>query len=387
VRGDCKGRIDDEPRQNMNSFEAEATRAHIPGSGKERGWPTHIKTRGNGNFERPSPPVILIEQIMNCQAFFRHTRGLQAGFSRRLAGHCPVFRELLPFDDAVAATSGCPAINCSRLPSKDHTSILLELVHLSRRFGDTLAVDDANLRIEAGEMTGVIGRSGAGKSTLLRLINRLIEPSAGSILADGVDVTRLRGRALREWRANTAMIFQQFNLVNRLDVLTNVLIGGLIRVPAPRMLVGWFTQAERTRAVALLDRLGLFEVAMNRADEISGGQQQRVAIARVLMQRPTMVLADEPIASLDPLNAKSVMDALADLNQRDGITVVCNLHTLDTARAYCRRIIGMAAGRIVYDGPPAELTDATLRTIYGGTGDAIDERMTSVSLPSALARL
>ena len=266
---------------------------------------------------------------------------------------------------------------------RDHASIVLELVHLSRRYGDTLAVDDVNLRIEAGEMTGVIGRSGAGKSTLLRLINRLTEPSAGSILADGVDVTRLRGPALREWRARTPMIFQQFNLVNRLNVMTNVLMGGLIRVPAPRMLMGWFTRSERIRAVAQLDRLGLFEVAMNRADELSGGQQQRVAIARALMQRPTMVLADEPIASLDPLNAKSVMDALADLNQRDGITVVCNLHTLDTARAYCRRIIGMAAGRIVFDGPPDELTESTLLTIYGDTEGTIDERMTSVSLPSA----
>jgi phosphonate transport system ATP-binding protein len=259
---------------------------------------------------------------------------------------------------------------------------VLELVHLSRRFGDTLAVDNANLRIESGEMTGVIGRSGAGKSTLLRLINRLIEPSEGSILADGVDVTRLRGRALREWRARTAMIFQQFNLVNRLDVLTNVLIGGLIRVPAPRMLFRLFTEVERARAVALLDRLGLFEVAMNRADELSGGQQQRVAIARALMQNPAMVLADEPIASLDPLNAKLVMDALADLNQRDGITVVCNLHTLDMARAYCRRVIGMAAGRIVFDGPPDGLTGPTLLTIYGEAEGGVDERMTSLNLPS-----
>src|SRR5580658_1131107 len=166
----------------------------------------------------------------------------------------------------------------------DRGPIVLDLVHLSRRFGHTLAVDDANLRIEAGEMTGVIGRSGAGKSTLLRLINRLIEPTEGSILADGVDVTHLRGRALREWRARTAMIFQQFNLVNRLDVLTNVLIGGLIRVPAPRMLLHWFTEAEQTRAVELLDRLGLLEVAMNRAGDLSGGQQQRVAIARAMMQ-------------------------------------------------------------------------------------------------------
>jgi phosphonate transport system ATP-binding protein len=267
---------------------------------------------------------------------------------------------------------------------------VLELVHLTRRFGDTLAVDDANLRIEAGEMTGVIGRSGAGKSTLLRLINRLIEPSEGSVLADGVDITRLRGRALREWRARTSMIFQQFNLVNRLDVLTNVLIGGLIRVPAPRMLLRLFTEAERARAVELLDRLGLSEVAMNRADELSGGQQQRVAIARALMQSPTTVLADEPIASLDPSNAKSVMDALADLNQRDGITVVCNLHTLDMARSYCRRIVGMAAGRIVFDGPPETLTESALLAIYGESHGAVDEKMTSIGLPSAqpmLARL
>jgi phosphonate transport system ATP-binding protein len=273
----------------------------------------------------------------------------------------------------------------------DRESIVLELVHLSRRFGDTLAVDNANLRIEAGEMTGVIGRSGAGKSTLLRLINRLIEPTEGSILADGVDVTRLRGRALREWRARTAMIFQQFNLVNRLDVLTNVLIGGLIRVPAPRMLLRLFTETERKRAVSLLDRLGLLEIAMNRADELSGGQQQRVAIARALMQKPTTLLADEPIASLDPINAKLVMDALADLNQRDGITVVCNLHTLDMARAYCRRVIGMAAGRIVFDGPPDALTESALLAIYGETDGVVDERMTSLTLPSAvqpmLARL
>jgi phosphonate transport system ATP-binding protein len=257
-------------------------------------------------------------------------------------------------------------------------------MHLSRRYGDTLAVDDANLRIEAGEMTGVIGRSGAGKSTLLRLINRLIEPSEGSIVADGIDITRLHGRSLREWRSRTAMIFQQFNLVSRLDVLTNVLIGGLVRVPAPRMLLRLFTEAERTRAVTLLNRLGLFEVAMNRADELSGGQQQRVAIARALMQQPSTLLADEPIASLDPLNAKLIMDALADLNRHDGITVICNLHTLDMARAYCRRIVGMAAGRIVFDGPPEALTESVLLLIYGETNGAVDDRMTNLSLSGSL---
>jgi phosphonate transport system ATP-binding protein len=288
-------------------------------------------------------------------------------------------------------TPQCPPVGAPAGAKAGREPIVLELVHLSRRFGTTLAVGDASLRIEAGEMTGVIGRSGAGKSTLLRLINRLIEPSEGSILADGVDITRLHGRALRQWRARTAMIFQQFNLVNRLDVLTNVLIGALIRVPAPRMLLRLFTEAERSQAVALLDRLGLFDVAMNRADELSGGQQQRVAIARALMQQPTTLLADEPIASLDPINAKLVMDALADLNRRDGITVICNLHTLDAARAYCRRVIGMAAGRIVFDGPPDALTEPALLAIYGESDGTVDERVTSVALPSGtqplLARL
>ena len=262
---------------------------------------------------------------------------------------------------------------------------VLELVHLGRRFGAAVAVADVNLRFEAGEMTAVIGRSGAGKSTLMRMINRLIEPSEGSILCDGTDITRLRGWALREWRAQTAMIFQQFNLVPRLDVLTNVLIGALVRVPAPRMLLRWFTAAERARAAGLLDQLGLLDVAMNRADELSGGQQQRVAIARALMQKPRILLADEPIASLDPLNAKAVMEALVLLNQRDGITVISNLHTIDTARAYCRRIIGMTAGRVVFDGPPDSLTDAALVQIYGDAGGEIDERVTSTNLRPVLA--
>ena len=258
--------------------------------------------------------------------------------------------------------------------------IVLELVQLSRRFGDTMAVAGANLTIARGEMVGIIGRSGAGKSTLLRLINRLIEPSGGSILADGTDVTTLRGKDLRAWRARTAMIFQQFNLVNRLDVLTNVLCGRLNRMSTARVLFKMFTPAERALAIRALDRLGLAEVAMNRADALSGGQQQRVAIARALMQEPTILLADEPIASLDPMNAKVVMDALLDINLRDGITVLTNLHTLDTARSYCRRIIGMSAGRIVFDGKPEELTDPVLRTIYGEAG-VFDERMTSTSLP------
>jgi phosphonate transport system ATP-binding protein len=266
----------------------------------------------------------------------------------------------------------------------DKRPTVLELVHLSRRFDQTMAVANVNLRIESGEMIGIIGRSGAGKSTLLRLINRMIEPTGGRLRADGVDITGLRGQALRRWRARTAMIFQQFNLVHRLDVLTNVLCGRLHDVSGPRMLLKLFTEAERVRAINALDRMGLAEFAVNRADALSGGQQQRVAIARALMQNPDTILADEPIASLDPMNAKVVMDALADINQRDGITVLCNLHTLDTARAYCGRIIGMAAGRIVFDGAPEQLTDPVLRDIYGDhAGGSVDERITSTSLQSA----
>jgi phosphonate transport system ATP-binding protein len=266
----------------------------------------------------------------------------------------------------------------------DKRPIVLELVHLSRRFDQTMAVANVNLRIEAGEMIGIIGRSGAGKSTLLRLINRMIEPTDGRLRVDGIDITALRGQALRRWRARTAMIFQQFNLVHRLDVLTNVLCGRLHDVSGPRMVLKLFTEAERVRAINALDRMGLADFAVKRADALSGGQQQRVAIARALMQNPDTILADEPIASLDPMNAKVVMDALADINRRDGITVLCNLHTLDTARAYCGRIIGMAAGRIVFDGAPEQLTDPVLRDIYGDhEGGSVNERITSTSLPVA----
>jgi phosphonate transport system ATP-binding protein len=266
----------------------------------------------------------------------------------------------------------------------DNKPTVLEIVHLSRRFGGKLAVSNANLRIGAGEMVGIIGRSGAGKSTLLRMINRTIEPTEGTIRSGGLDVTALRGKALRRWRARTAMIFQQFNLVHRLDVLTNVMCGGLHEIGGARMLLKLFTETERLDAIRALDRMGLAEFAMNRADALSGGQQQRVAIARALVQKPDIVLADEPIASLDPMNAKVVMDALADINRRDGITVLCNLHTLDTARAYCGRVVGMAAGRIVFDGAPEQLTEAALSEIYGDRGgETVNERMTSTSLSAA----
>jgi len=249
---------------------------------------------------------------------------------------------------------------------------MLEIELLTRRFGSKTAVDGVSLRISAGQMVGVVGRSGAGKSTLLRMINRLTEPSEGRIIFDGQDVTKLQGRALRDWRMRSAMIFQQFNLVQRLDVLTNVLVGRLNQRPMLTSMFKMFTAEERAMALTALDRFDLAEAALQRADTLSGGQQQRVAIARALMQNPRLILADEPIASLDPRNSKIVMDALRDV-KRDGPTVLVNLHDLTTARHYCDRIVALNAGRVVFDGPPAELTAARIREVYGVTEEEFAE--------------
>ena len=250
---------------------------------------------------------------------------------------------------------------------------MLELDRLTRRFGRVTAVDGVTLAIPAGQMVGVIGRSGAGKSTLLRMINRLVEPTEGSIRFRGRDVTALRGAALRDWRSDCAMIFQQFNLVQRLDVLTNVLIGRLNRRAGVFNRLGAlakrFSAEERAMALSLLDRFSLLDQALQRADTLSGGQQQRVAICRALMQDPSLILADEPIASLDPANAQAVMDTLRRVNRDDGLTVLVNLHDLDTARAYCDRIVAMQAGRVMFDGAPAELTAERVRAIYGISED------------------
>lgn len=260
--------------------------------------------------------------------------------------------------------------------------MVLRLISLQKRFGDVVAVNDVSLEFPAGQMVGIIGRSGAGKSTLLRLINRLLDPTSGSITFDGTEITSLRGRALHAWRAKCAMIFQQFNLVPRLDVITNVLIGRINHRPTLPGIFKMFTPAERALAVMALDRLDMIQQGLQRADTLSGGQQQRVAIARALTQEPGIVLADEPIASLDPRNAALVMDALRSINTEDGITVICNLHTVDTARMYCDRIIGMVTGQMVFDGPPAELSTEKIREIYGvdGEGEDIDITVTSTDL-------
>jgi phosphonate transport system ATP-binding protein len=262
---------------------------------------------------------------------------------------------------------------------------MLQFEGVSRRFGHVAAVHDVSLRIEAGTFVGVIGRSGAGKSTLLRLINRLVEPSAGRILFRRTDITALQGRALRQWRARSAMIFQQFNLVPRLDVLTNVLVGRLNCHATLPSLFNCFTPAERAMAVETLEWLDLTAHAFQRAGTLSGGQQQRVAIARALMQEPEILLADEPIASLDPRNAACVMDALKAVNRENGLTVLCNLHTLDAARQYCDRIVGMAKGKVVFDGAPEALTPKAIREIYqvqDGEADVAEDITSTIHQPA-----
>ena len=242
---------------------------------------------------------------------------------------------------------------------------MLRLEGVVKSFGGKRAVDQVSLVVPAGQLLGVIGQSGSGKSTLLRMINRLGDPTAGQIRFGDTDVTALRGRALRQWRARCAMIFQQFNLAGRLDVLTNVMMGRAFHVPPTRALLKLWTDAEKAMGLSALEGLDMARLAGQRADTLSGGQQQRVAIARALVQEPEIILADEPIASLDPRNTQVVMDALLHINRHFGITVICNLHSLDLARKYCDRLVGLAAGKVVFDGAPAALTDHVARDLYG----------------------
>ncbi len=256
---------------------------------------------------------------------------------------------------------------------------MLKVDALTKRFGDKIAVDGASFTIENSAMIGIIGRSGAGKSTLLRMLNRLNDASEGSIVYDGLEVTPLRGADRREWQSRCAMIFQQFNLVPRMDVVSNVLHGTLNRRSTFATMFNLYPQADIHKAIEILDRLGIAEQAPKRAEALSGGQQQRVAIARALMQDPDIILADEPIASLDPMNAQIVMESLRRIHEEDGRMVIANLHTLDTARRYCDRVIGMRDGRIVFDGTPDQLTTGVARDIYGAGAD-FSEAATSTAI-------
>jgi phosphonate transport system ATP-binding protein len=267
---------------------------------------------------------------------------------------------------------------------------MLKVDRLTKTFGSLVAVDNVSFEIPKGQMVGIIGRSGAGKSTLLRMINRLTDATSGQIVCDdvfeeNVDVCTLKGRRVRQWRARCAMVFQQFNLVPRLAVITNVLMGRISYHATLPTLLMMFPPRDRALAIRALQRLDMVSHALHRADELSGGQQQRVAIARALVQEPAILLADEPIASLDLRNATIVMDSLRRINQEDGITVISNLHLLQTARDYCDRIIGMRKGAIVFDGPPSALTESLAREIYGG-GEPGDEEvelaLTATSAPT-----
>ncbi|MFI4999091.1 MAG: phosphonate ABC transporter ATP-binding protein [Reyranellales bacterium] len=252
---------------------------------------------------------------------------------------------------------------------------MLRLESVVKSFGGKRAIDGVSLVVPAGQLVGVIGQSGSGKSTLLRMINRLGDPTAGRISFGDTDVTALQGRELRAWRARCAMIFQQFNLAGRLDVLTNVMMGRAFHAPLWRALLKLWTDPEKALGLSALEGFDMARLAGQRADTLSGGQQQRVAIARALVQEPEMILADEPIASLDPRNTQVVMDALQHINRRFGITVICNLHSLDLARNYCGRLVGLAGGRVVFDGTPAQLTDDVARDLYGlESGEAVGPR-------------
>jgi len=257
---------------------------------------------------------------------------------------------------------------------------VLKVEQLTKTFGSLVAVDNVSFEVPRGQMVGIIGRSGAGKSTLLRMINRLTDASSGRILCDDVfdgqvDVCALTGRKVRQWRARCAMVFQQFNLVPRLAVITNVLMGRISYHATLPTLMMMFPAADRTLAIRALQRLDMVSHGLHRADELSGGQQQRVAIARALVQEPKILLADEPIASLDLRNATIVMDSLRRINQEDGITVISNLHLLQTARDYCDRIIGMRKGAIVFDGPPAALSESVAREIYSSGVEGSEEEV------------
>jgi phosphonate transport system ATP-binding protein len=229
----------------------------------------------------------------------------------------------------------------------------------------TRAIDGVTLDIQHGEFVVLIGLSGSGKSTLLRCINRLIEPTSGRVVFDGVDVTRATGDELRRIRRRIGMIFQQFNLVRRSSVLSNTLAGRLGYRSTWRTIVGRASADDVAAALENLGRVGIADKAFSRADALSGGQQQRVGIARALMQAPDLMLADEPVASLDPATSHSVMKYLEEINKKDGITVICSLHFLSLARRYGTRVIALNGGRVAFDGQPAEIDERRFKEIYG----------------------
>ena len=249
---------------------------------------------------------------------------------------------------------------------------MLKIEHLTKVYPNgTQALTDVSFEVAEGEFLAVIGLSGSGKSTLLRCINRLVEPTSGKVIWDGMDVTATSGAELRKIRRRIGMVFQQFNLVKRSPVITNVLSGRLGYVNSFLSLFNYFTPQDRALALANLDQVDLREKAHVRADSLSGGQQQRVGIARALMQDPKIILADEPVASLDPVLAHSILKYLEQLNKERGITVLCSLHFLDLVHRYATRAIALKDGRLVFEGLPKQIDDAQFKAIYGQEAERV----------------
>ena len=239
--------------------------------------------------------------------------------------------------------------------------------HVSKTYPNGYqALKDINLTIEQGEFVAIIGLSGAGKSTLIRTINRMHDITDGTLTVDGVNVMELKGARLRQFRRNIGMIFQSFNLVTRTTVIKNVLTSRVPELPFWRALLGAYPKKDKLEALEALDKVGILDKAFVRADQLSGGQQQRVALARTLAQNPQIILADEPVASLDPVTAKQVMDDFQRINRDMHITVLINIHHVELALQYATRVIGIRAGEIVYDGPANQVDQAVLDSIYQG---------------------
>ena len=242
---------------------------------------------------------------------------------------------------------------------------ILEFQHVNKVYNNsTKALDDVSFSVEKGEFVSIIGPSGAGKSTILRCINRLIDATDGNIIYDGDDILSLGKRDLRRVRTKTGMIFQHYNLVDRLSVIENVLHGRLGQKSAISGMLGSYSETEKEKAFSILNELGLAEQAYKRCDALSGGQKQRVGIARAIMQEPKLILCDEPIASRDPKASKTIMDHLSQINQKQKITCIVNLHQVEVAMKYSQRILGVSSGKIVFDGTPEELTKKKIHEIY-----------------------
>lgn len=237
--------------------------------------------------------------------------------------------------------------------------------------GGVQALTDVSFSVPKGQFVAIIGLSGSGKSTLLRCINRLVEPTRGRIILDNQDVTQASDEELRLIRRKIGMVFQHFNLVSRSSVMTNVLAGRLGYINPVKSIINQFSTTDKKKALKELDRVGIADKAGNRADELSGGQQQRVGIARAMMQDPEMILADEPVASLDPVLAHSIMQYLEKINHEDGVTVLCSLHFLDLVHRYADRVIALNEGKLMFDGTPKEIDDKKFKEIYGKDAERV----------------